>query len=127
MRRIAATLGGGIGMVILLAVLLGASGGDSGGYRIRAIFDNASNVVAGEDLKTAGAVIGSVESLDVTHDKKAAVVLKVTTAGFAPFHSDAHCTIRPQSLIGEKFVECTPGSAPAPVLRKIPSGQHAAG
>ena len=31
------------------------------------------------------------------------------TAGFAPFRADAQCTVRPQSLIGEKFVECEPG------------------
>ena len=41
---------------------------------------------------------------------------------------DAECTIRPQSLIGEKFVECTPtqprpeDAQPAPKLRKIERG-----
>ena len=29
---------------------------------------------------------------------------------FAPLRSDADCTIQPQSLIGEKFVQCTPGT-----------------
>ena len=42
--------------------------------------------------------------------------------------SDAECTIRPQSLIGEKFVECTPtqprpeNAQPPPKLRKIERG-----
>ncbi|MBV9213670.1 MAG: MCE family protein [Actinobacteria bacterium] len=126
MRRLAATAGTVACLVVVPILLLGAGGG-GGGYLVRAIFDNASNVVAGEDVKTAGAVIGSVDSLDVTPDKRAAVVLRITGAGFSPFHGDAHCTIRPQSLIGEKFVECTAGSARAPELRKVPSGQPGAG
>ena len=36
---------------------------------------------------------------------------------FAPFRSDADCTIQPQSLIGEKFVQCTPGTPRGRVLR----------
>ncbi len=127
MRRLAATGGVGICVAVLLALLLGASSGSGPTYRVRAIFDNASNIVSGEDVKTAGAVIGSVGSLDVTRDKRAAVELDVTKPGFSPFHGDAHCTIRPQSLIGEKFVECTAGSPRAAVLRKVPSGQPGAG
>jgi virulence factor Mce-like protein len=108
-------------VAVLLALLLGAGGGSSG-YSVRAIFDNASNVVSGEDVKTAGAVIGSVGPLDVTRDKRAAVVLNITKPGFSPFHGDAHCTIRPQSLIGETFVECSPGSNRSPELQKIDRG-----
>jgi virulence factor Mce-like protein len=126
MRRIALTSTLVIGIVVALAVGLGASG-DSSGYRVRAIFDNASNIVKGEDVKTAGAKIGSVESLDVTNDKKAAIVLRIDKPGFSPLHANANCTIRPQSLIGEKFVECTQGTANTPELRKIPGGQPGSG
>jgi ABC-type transporter Mla subunit MlaD len=81
-------------------------------------------VVAGEDVKVAGAVVGKVGSLDVTPDKRAAVVLQIDSAGFTPFTKGSTCTIRPQSLIGEKFVECTPGPDGAPALATI---QHGAG
>ena len=87
-------------------------GDDGSGYEVRAIFDNVSGAVEGEDVKVAGANVGSIESLDVTEDKKAAVILQIDGPGFAPFHDDAECTIRPQSLIGEKFVECEPGQRP---------------
>ena len=75
---------------------------------MRAIFDDANYIISGEDVKIAGVKVGSVDSLDVTKDKKAAIVLNITSGGFQDFRTDAHCTIRPQSLIGEKFVECTP-------------------
>ncbi len=59
--------------------------------------------------------------------------MKITDPGFQDFRSDATCLIRPQSLIGEKFVDCrptlprAPGSPPAPPLKQIPSGQPGAG
>ncbi|HEX8075395.1 MAG TPA: MlaD family protein [Thermoleophilaceae bacterium] len=126
MRRIAATACLAVGIVVALAAGLGAGGGGSG-YTVRAIFYNAGNVVTGEDVKTAGAKIGSVDSLDVTKDKKAVVVMKIEEAGFTPFRADAECTIRPQGLIGEKFVDCNAGSAPHAELKEVPDGQPGAG
>ena len=122
MRRVATLLVLCIGLPALLVFGMGA--GESGGenYEIRAIFDNASYIVKGEDVKVAGAVIGEIKSLEVTDDKRAAITLKITKTGFTPFHEGARCSIRPQSLIGEKFVECTPGPSNAPELAKIEEG-----
>ena len=39
-------------------------------YRVRAIFDNAGFVITGEDVKIAGAKVGTIDSLDVTPDKQ---------------------------------------------------------
>ena len=131
MRRLALILGL-IACVGTLAVL-GTGAGSSAGYRVRAIFDNAFSVIPGEDVKIAGVKVGKIESLDVTPDQKAAVVLAITKPGFDDFRSDATCTIRPQSLIGEKFVECVPtqprvqGAPAAPPLAKVPKGQPGAG
>jgi len=111
-----------------LVVFGTGAGNDAGGYRVRAIFMNAFSVIPGEDVKIAGVKVGKIESLDVTPDHKAAVVLRIDRAGFDDFRTDAECTIRPQSLIGEKFVECTPtqprpeNAQPAPKLRKIQRG-----
>jgi ABC-type transporter Mla subunit MlaD len=97
-------------------------------YRVRAIFENAFSVIPGEDVKVAGVKVGKVDHLDVTPDQKAAVVLRIDRPGFNDFRRDAECTIRPQSLIGEKFVECTPtqprpdGTNPPPPLRRIARG-----
>ena len=89
---------------------------------------NAFSVIAGEDVKIAGVKVGKIESLDVTPDHKAAIVLRIDRPGFDDFRTDAECTIRPQSLIGERFVECTPtgeraaGTPAPPPLRKIEDG-----
>jgi ABC-type transporter Mla subunit MlaD len=50
------------------------------------------------------------------------VTLRIDDEGFTPFKRDATCTIRLQGLIGERFVECEPGSAGSPRLAKIEDG-----
>ena len=45
---------------------------------------------------------------------KAVVVMQIDDPGFQDFRTDASCLIRPQSLIGEKFVECQPTEPRAP-------------
>jgi phospholipid/cholesterol/gamma-HCH transport system substrate-binding protein len=91
-------------------------------YFVRAIFDNASTLVTGEDVKVAGVPVGVISDLEVTHDKKAAVSLRIDDSKFVPWKADASCKIGSQGLIGEKFVDCEPGSAAADPLRKIESG-----
>jgi ABC-type transporter Mla subunit MlaD len=94
--------------VIVVAVVLITSHEDKQGYEVRAIFDNAGFVIPGEDVKIAGVKVGKVASLDVTPDFKAAVVLSITEPGYQDFRRDASCIVRPQNLIGERFVECKP-------------------
>jgi phospholipid/cholesterol/gamma-HCH transport system substrate-binding protein len=112
-------------------LVLGTGAGNGGSYQVRAIFDNAFAVVSGEDVKIAGVRVGKVDSLDVTPQQKAAVVLQIDNGDFQDFRADASCTIRPQSLIGEKFVECKPteprtaGESVPPPLPKIKHGDGA--
>jgi phospholipid/cholesterol/gamma-HCH transport system substrate-binding protein len=117
--------------VVALAVVVAllTRGGDDP-YRVRAIFDNAGFVIPGEDVKVAGVKVGTIHSLDVTKDFKAVVVLDIQDKGYQDFRQDAECTIRPQSLIGERFVECTPtqkrapGTQAPPPLKTVAGGQH---
>jgi ABC-type transporter Mla subunit MlaD len=101
------------------------SGGGGGTYQVRAIFDDASFAVAGEQVRVAGAPVGSIASLEVTRGKQAAVTLAIDDSRFTPFHANATCAIRPQSLIGEMYVDCDPGTTAAPALHKIQRGPGA--
>jgi ABC-type transporter Mla subunit MlaD len=119
---------------ILAVVLLATSaGGSDHNYTVRAVFDDAGNIIPGEDVKIDGVKVGSVGSVTPTPQAKAAVVLHITSPGFQDFRSDASCTVRPQALIGEKFVDCLPtqprieGTPLPPPLRKIGSGHEGAG
>jgi ABC-type transporter Mla subunit MlaD len=120
---------------IAVGAALGAGGeGDGNGpYRVRAIFDNASFVIAGEDVKVSGVNVGTIDSLDVDAHHRAVVVLKIDDPAFKPFRADATCAIRLQSLIGEQYVQCSPTQqrggdrAPAPALPAIKHGEPGAG
>jgi phospholipid/cholesterol/gamma-HCH transport system substrate-binding protein len=127
MRRIAAALVIVVAVSALAALSIGASSPTGTNYGVRAVFDNASFLTPGEDVKISGVKVGKIKQLDVTDDKRAAITLDISNTGFAPFHQDAHCSIRPESLIGERYVECTPGSARTAALAKIPAGQPGAG
>jgi ABC-type transporter Mla subunit MlaD len=109
----------------IVAAVASASGGAPSPYRVRAIFDDASFAVPGEQVRVAGAPVGSIAALGVTTSKKAAVTLAINDPRFTPFHGDATCAIRPQSLIGEMYVDCDPGTAAAPALARIASGPGA--
>ena len=133
---------------VVVVVLLVSGGGSGGGYVVRAVFDSGGFMVTGEQVRVAGANVGEIKSVGVTMPGevdsykngqpqaipgKAVIAMEITDPGFQDFRSDASCLIRPQSLIGEKFIDCrptlprAPGSPPAPALKKIPSGQPGAG
>ena len=123
MRRIALIAAALIAVAIAVAIIRGPSGSSTRGpYLVRAIFDDASFAAVGEDVRIAGANVGSIDSLGVTAAKKAAVTIAIANKDFAPFHVDAHCAIRPQSLIGEEYVDCTPGTSSQPPLPRIRLG-----
>jgi ABC-type transporter Mla subunit MlaD len=119
-----------LAVIGLLAI---AAGGSNKSYEVRAIFDDAGNLIAGENVAIAGVKVGTVRSVEPTPQAKAAVVLNISNPGFQNFRQDASCTIRPQGLIGEKYVDCEPtqprveGTPLAPSLRKIPSGHEGEG
>jgi ABC-type transporter Mla subunit MlaD len=133
---------------IVAAILLVSSDGDEGGYKLRAVFDNGSFLVPGEEVRVAGASVGTIESVNVTlpgeeasyedgrwseAPGKAVLVLNIEDPGFQDFRQDATCHIRPQSLIGEKFVDCrptlprAPGTPPPPPLKEVPDGEPGEG
>jgi virulence factor Mce-like protein len=101
----------------------GASSGTAAGtYKID--FDNSFGLVGGSEFKVAGVQAGKIQSISLppgciagnTRDCFAVVTIKVTQTGYGNFHKDATCQSRPQSLIGEYFVDCDPGHS-GPVLK----------
>jgi phospholipid/cholesterol/gamma-HCH transport system substrate-binding protein len=137
-----------VAAIVVVVVLISGGSNGSNGYVVRAIFDSGGFMVSGEEVRVAGATVGEIESVGVTMPGevdsyengkpqaipgKAAIAMKIEDPGFQDFRSDASCLIRPQSLIGEKFVDCTPtlprapGSKPPPALKQIADGEPGAG
>jgi virulence factor Mce-like protein len=128
MRRLAAIVAVLVAAVAVAVVGTTRAQSSSGSYTVRAIFDDASYAAAGEDVRIAGANVGSIQSLGVNSRNRAAVTISIDNADFIPFYANASCTIRPQSLIGEEYVNCSPGTSnhqPLATLQSGPGkGQH---
>lgn len=110
-----------VGRAGLVAVLIAASvtgvayriGADDDDL-VRAQFRSAAPLVEGNEVKIDGVVVGSVKSLAV--DDGLAVVSLELDEEARPLHEDARLTIRPVSLLGERYVDLDRGSADAPLL-----------
>jgi virulence factor Mce-like protein len=98
-----------------VALALGAKEGeDTGSKTYELLFDNAFGLTEGGDFKVAGVRAGQTSSFKVVKVNGrplAAVEAQVTEPGLADLRRDALCEIRPQSLIGEYFVDCQPGTS----------------
>jgi phospholipid/cholesterol/gamma-HCH transport system substrate-binding protein len=146
MRRAIIALALVAAVVVVVLLISGSSG--NGGYVLRAVFDNGAFMVKGEQVRVAGANVGTIKSVSVSQPGepvayrdgkmvavpgKAILTMEITDPGFQDFRKDAGCEIRPQSLIGEKFVDCNPtlprapGSPTPPSLRQIPDGKPGEG
>jgi virulence factor Mce-like protein len=104
------------------AALAVGAGEDEGakGKTYEIVFDNAFGLTEGGDFKIAGVRAGNTSSFEVVGQERPLAVVKaeVTEPGFSDLREDARCEIRPQSLIGEYYVDCQPGASD----RKLPDG-----
>ena len=121
MKRLAALALSAAAVAVVVAVISGSSGGSQSTARFDVIFDDARGLVAGQLVKIAGARAGSIDDVVLTSGFKARIEASVDRR-FMPFHADATCTIRPEGLIAENYLECDPGTAGSPALE--PSDGH---
>jgi phospholipid/cholesterol/gamma-HCH transport system substrate-binding protein len=84
------------------------------GYRVTALFDNASQLTRNADVRISGVDIGKVVAIRQRRLRTEATI--DVEARFAPLRRDVRAILRQKTLLGETFVELTPGSRSAPLL-----------
>jgi ABC-type transporter Mla subunit MlaD len=139
MRRIVSAL---VLLAICVLALVATGADDDGpkGKELRIAFDNAFGLTEGGDLRVGGVRAGQTTKFKTSRGPEcqtdetkksgrrprtcAIVIAKITEDGFKSFRTDSQCDIRQQSLIGEYYVDCQPGTAktkqpnqPIPVQR----------
>ena len=87
-----------VGVAALATVLLGIG---SSSYKVSAIFQDASQLVKGDQVQVSGAPIGTVSDLTLTPDGRAKVTMNITEGSFKPLRVGTTATIRQASLSGE--------------------------
>src|SRR4051812_26028957 len=107
-------------VIVLLVCAVGAAAAyakssgatDSEHPKFTVELDNAFGVVSGADLKVAGVRAGKIDGLRLdprTH--RALVDFEIDEDGFGSLRKDVFCESRPQSLIGEYYIDCKPGTS----------------
>ena len=86
-----------VAFAVVAVVVLSGPGSD---YRVKARFENASQLVRGNDVQVAGVPIGSVEDIELTRDGGADVELVITKGDYTPLKEGTEAVIRLTSLSG---------------------------
>jgi phospholipid/cholesterol/gamma-HCH transport system substrate-binding protein len=86
------------------------------GYRVRIAFPDASQLADQADVRIAGVSVGKVinKSLDPQGNRTIATIQ--LSNNFAPIHRDARAILRQKTILGETYVELTPGTPGSPDL-----------
>jgi phospholipid/cholesterol/gamma-HCH transport system substrate-binding protein len=96
------------------------------GYRIHASFDQAATLTPNADVRIAGISVGKVIRVRPRGLRTDALI--ELERRFAPLPADARAILRSKTLLGETFVELTPGTPSAPRLAeggRLPARQIA--
>ncbi len=91
-----------------ISIRLGEVSFGQWGYTIYADFPDAGGLQRGAVIELAGVEIGRVESVDLA-DYQARVALKIQRE--IKLQDDAVVAIKSKGLIGERYIEITPGRA----------------
>src|SRR5262249_46939236 len=86
------------------------------GYRFRASFPNAQQLATQADVRIAGVSVGKVVAKSLDPQGNRTIVTIQLDNQYAPIRQDARAILRQKTIIGETYVELTPGSPSAPPL-----------
>jgi len=94
------------------------------GYRLRVLFDSANGITDGAPVQYAGVEVGKVQDVQIIYPKdetvpKVALIVRLPSS--VTVRDDDEASISTFGLLGEKFLEISPGLGQGPILE--PDGQ----
>jgi phospholipid/cholesterol/gamma-HCH transport system substrate-binding protein len=117
--RIAIAAGFALSCFGLLLFLWLAFGGPiplkSESYRFDVHFDEASQLAVESDVRISGVSVGKVKGIELADDGLADATIEIDPK-YAPIPADTRTMLRQKTLLGETYVELTPGNKDAPPL-----------
>ncbi len=128
--RIAIALGFALSCFGLLLFLWLAFGGPvplkPKSYRFDVHFDEASQLAVESDVRISGVSVGKVKGIELADDGLADATIELDPK-YAPIPADTKAILRQKTLLGETYVELTPGdpdaSEPLPEGGELDVGQ----
>src|SRR3954452_23827805 len=79
------------------------------GYRFQTSFDAATQLAKEADVRISGVSVGKVKEIQTQNDGRTKVTIQLESK-YAPLPKDARAILRQKTLLGETYVELTPGT-----------------
>lgn len=95
-------------------------------YQVKVPFTEASQLAEQSDVRISGVDVGKVESIELGPQGKEAIALLNIDDKYAPLRASTRAMLRTKTLLGETYVELSPGAAGEPALEDgatLPSAQ----
>jgi phospholipid/cholesterol/gamma-HCH transport system substrate-binding protein len=95
------------------------------GYRFTVPFDEATQLAVESDVRISGVPVGTVKAVELADNGLADATIELDSR-YAPIPADTRAMLRTKTLLGETFVELTPGDAKEPTLEeggRLPEAQ----
>ena len=97
------------------------------GYRFTVPFNEATQLAEESDVRISGVPVGKVKAVELADNGRADATIELDSR-YAPIPTDTRAMLRTKTLLGETFVELTPGDEQGPTLEeggRLPEGQVA--
>lgn len=85
-------------------------------YEVKIPFNEATQLAEQSDVRISGVNVGKVQSIDLSPNGKQALATVAIDDQYAPLPTSTRAILRTKTLLGETYVELTPGSRHAPEL-----------
>src|SRR5215217_7434754 len=95
------------------------------GYRVQVNFPEATTLATEADVRVAGVPVGKVRKVEVGDGTNRTVATVELERRYAPLRQDARAILRQKTLLGETYVELTPGRSQKTIPEggSLPDGQ----
>ncbi|MBK8968804.1 MAG: MCE family protein [Lewinellaceae bacterium] len=107
----------GLGLLILFLYMLGRNKSIfSDRFEISVHFENVSGLVAGNNVRVSGIVVGIVEEVQLVNDTLVVVTIALNESMRQVIRKNALASIGTDGLIGNRVVNLLPSKDPAPLI-----------
>src|SRR3712207_5153803 len=86
------------------------------GYQFKVSFAEATQLAVEADVRISGVPVGKVKTIDADRESGRSVATIELEERFAPIPRDSRAMLRQKTLLGETYVDLTPGTRGGPAV-----------
>ena len=86
-------------------------------YEIKVPFNEATQLAEQSDVRISGVNVGKVQNIELAPNRKDAIATVDIDDQYAPIPEGSRAMLRTKTLLGETYIELTPGSSKGPELQ----------